>query len=353
MATLKNIRIKRHYSIVVHDENTVELRCGVWNPYAHTLKDETNSGNLFKVIKLLDGQLSAIEIAEKLNLPRSNIESIIDHLQQLGVIEHTASTAFERYIDTCMPILTRPDHVSELNQKMPVTILGDSPLSEKIYELLKSSVAASQLNMVHASDHIWLELQDSNDDWLHDGLLFNKKLEHFQSLKNHYVILPQFPINPVVARRFNRLANKLGISWLFAAVDGPFLFIGPTIVPNIGACYECFETRVMMNMREIASYQKYKEALVAGKVYHNTISPIEPAVLSLVASHTTMEALNFILTECAFTKNKVLSLYLPTMEVVFNEIFRVAGCSTCGSRIQRDDAELYFDVRTLLQEQFA
>lgn len=347
METTKNLRIKKHISLIVHDENTIELRSGVWNPYSHTVIDESKTGNLFKMMSLLDGKLSPGEISKTLGISRAEIESLIDYLQRLGVLETTATTAFQQYIDTVMPILTQTNHSRTLQQQYPILLVGDCSLTKEVYQLLTPS--ADQIEMLEVHDPLLIELQNLNDDWLHNGFLLAEKIEKFKCWKNKFILFLQNPGNPILAHKLNRLAYHLAIPWLHAAIDGPFLFVGPTIVPNRGACYECFETRITMNLRESASYQEYKKALATGKVYHNAEFTIEPALRSLLASHVTLEALNFILTESAFTHNKVLSIYLPTMEIVFNEVLRVSGCATCGAKPQRDDSQHYFDMKTLLE----
>jgi len=80
-------------------------------------------------------------------------------------------------------------------------------------------------------------------------------------------------------------------------------------------------------------------------------SPIEPALRSLFASHVTMEVLNYVLTEYSFTVRKVLSIYLPTMEIVFRDVLRTSACKTCGSTSLRDNQQLYFDNHALLGDE--
>jgi thiazole/oxazole-forming peptide maturase SagC family component len=157
-------------------------------------------------------------------------------------------------------------------------------------------------------------------------------------------------INPILFQTLNRVCLELCIPWIHSAVDGPFLFIGPIFVPYRSACYECFEARVIMNLRENASYQRYKQAIVEGHIKFGRL-PIEPVLSGLLASHTALETLNFVQTENSFTVNKVLAIYLPTMEFTFNEVLRVPGCTACSPSSERDDKELYFDVRALIKGQ--
>lgn len=350
MDTAKNLRIKKHFSVIAHDENTVELRHGVWNHYSHTLVDENKKGCLFKMILQLDGKCSASEISKNLGVSRSELESLLDHLQRLGVLETNASSAFQRYFDTVMPVLANPASLSELKIKFPVLLIGDRLLVRQIYDFLIPHIDQTQIKIL--DPELFEELADNNEDWLHDGLLLAKKIEKFQELKKYFIIYAQQNLQPVTASRLNRIAHQLNIPWLHAAIDGPFIFIGPTIVPNRGACYDCFETRIRMNLKETQQYQNYKNALSLGKVYHYE-NPMDPALRGLAASHTAMEALNFLLTESSFTRNKVLSIYLPTMEMLFNEILRVSGCPTCGSVIHRDDNQLYFDMKSILEDDAA
>jgi hypothetical protein len=40
----------------------------------------------------------------------------------------------------------------------------------------------------------------------------------------------------------------------------------------------------------------------------------------------------------------VLGIYLPTMELAFNEVLRVPNCRACGSSPERDAPELHFGM---------
>lgn len=101
-----------------------------------------------------------------------------------------------------------------------------------------------------------------------------------------------------------------------------------------------------MNLRESSSYLQYKNALVEGKVRVGTL-PLEPALTGLLAAHAALEVLNYCLTGTTFTVQKVLAVYLPTMEISYNDVLRVASCPACCPVPERDDKELYFDARIL------
>jgi hypothetical protein len=62
-----------------------------------------------------------------------------------------------------------------------------------------------------------------------------------------------------------------------------------------------------------------------------------------------MEVANYHYTKMCFTRSKALSIYLPTMEICFNEVLRLSGCPVCGAVPHRDDQQLYYDYQTVLE----
>ena len=74
---------------------------------------------------------------------------------------------------------------------------------------------------------------------------------------------------------------------------------------------------------------------------------MERVLGTMVAAHTALEALNFLLTGTSFTRGKVLGVYLPTMEVSFNEVLQVPGCAGCAPLSESSEEELHFDMRSL------
>ena len=147
---------------------------------------------------------------------------------------------------------------------------------------------------------------------------------------------------------FNRISLHFRIPWIHAAVDGPYLFIGPTFKPFRSPCYECLERRLLANMKESASYQRYKSALTQGKDSGRSAT-LDSILGAMLGSITAFEALNYLLTGASFTAGKMLSIYLPTMEFRFNEILRSPDCPACSPAPERDDQELYIDVMALLE----
>lgn len=340
-----NARIMRQYSVVAHDRNTVELRAGAWNPVSFTLTDEAGSGNLFRILTKLDGTSSSASIAQTLNVPRSDVEALIDHLDQIGVLEAGTSSALDYYLDNISPTLTRE---KSFRASRPVLLLGDEALTDEFQRHLSGSLEGVVIRRPASHEPAMQVLARRDTSWFQHGLKLHEQLGAFADFRDHFLVYLSASVNPIELAILNRVALGLQIPWLTANIDGPFLFVGPTFVPPSSPCFQCLETRIMMNLRESDSYVRYKNALVEGEIALGR-SPLESSLASLAASHAALDALNFLLTGSAFTVGKVLSVYLPTMEFSYNEVLRLPGCAACGPVVERDDKELYFDIRALMQ----
>ncbi len=346
----KNIRIKPYFAVIAHTADLIELRAGVWNHVSYTIQDDTNSGLLYQFIKALDGSRSLYEIAKSLEMPRSEAEGIIDYLLQLNVLEDATSTAFDYFTDIYTPAFKFKQREFEATKNQKIYIISESTLADEIKKNLQDKALLANIEIIDAQHELYQLLSNNDSSWMHNALLFEEMILNFEVLKDGFIVMALENINPIFIKKFNRIATSLKIPWIHAAIDGPFIFIGPLFESQKTACYECFETRISMNLREYSSYQKYKSAIVENKVLKNSEFPMRGVLNSLMISHLTMEILNFALTGCSFTKNKVLSIYLPSMEITFNEFLKVSTCQNCGSVPQRDDHQLYFDVQGLLKE---
>lgn len=347
MQSKNNIKIKSSFSIIGHDLNNIELRSGVWNPKIYTLTDESKKGYLLPLVQALDGTRSPAEISVDLNISREEVESLLDHLQQLNVVETFPSTALDLYLSQASPAIYTANSARNLNLKIKkIIIVGDKELSSSLESMLKE-LNHFPVEKINDDDIKLAVLNNTNAEWLSNGLEFEEKLNIFSDWKDCLIVFLQKNINPHASMRLNKLLYTLKIAWFFAAIDGPFLFIGPTFSHD-AACFDCFETRIKLNIKDHISYQKYKNAILLHQVQIAKSIPISLILKHLLVSHAAMEIINYSLTGCAFTKNKTLSIYLPTMEIIFNEFLRVAHCETCGTEHLRDASTLYFDINNLL-----
>jgi bacteriocin biosynthesis cyclodehydratase domain-containing protein len=333
------VRIKPTFSVIPHDENTVELRSGVWNPQSYTLVDHSGAGRLAALVRGLDGSKERGELAKEVGVTRTELEALIDHLDQLSVLENGPSTALDAFLERTVGGRVEAPAIDT------VRVLGDGSSVAAVTELLG---AHEELKVIGPDDHReqLVLIDNCRLEVLEDGLAFERFVESFEDWRGCFLVHVSDSVHPLRLAVLNRLALALDTQWIQAATDGPLLLVGPTFVPNSTACFTCFETRVVMNLRESASYQKYKDALSRAGGLNSVQGAGTGGVLaSLLAGHTALEALNMAVTGATSTVGKVLGIYLPSMEMVYSEVLRLPGCPSCGTVPERDGTELYFDVR--------
>ncbi|RAQ95898.1 TOMM precursor leader peptide-binding protein [Thermogemmatispora tikiterensis] len=343
-------RLKPHFSLIAHSENIVELRSGVWNPVSVTLKDRSNQGKLLQALRRLDGQTTLKELARELDVPVQDLLQICASLDEFGALERGPTNVLDYYAALLATSLARPStpqSALRTKQPEPILVLGHGEFAQRVLQELQASLN-SPVSLIEEAE-LLQELSEQDLTEHEDGLASMQTAVRFTRWRDHFLVVALDVIDPILLRNLNVIATELGLRWLHSAIDGPFLLIGPTIIPQRTPCYACFESRVGLNLREHASYVAYKQALVAGKVQPGRPVLLRP-LYSLAASLTALETLNNVLTGSAFTAGKVLSLYLPTMEFAFNEILRLPNCRICVPRTERYQKPLYFDTRAYMNQ---
>jgi len=339
-------RLKRHFALVAHDPDIVEIRNGAWNVVSYTLTDEKKTGKLFALLDGLDGTVSAADLALREDVSRSDVESLIDHLLQLDVIEFGSATSFDYYLDQFASPLAF--HGQRCQTSRDIAIVGDEGLVCQIRDLIAGTMSDARFVGGDRLAPLEVLLAQPDISWLFDGLESERRIASVADLAGTFVIVADRVVHPVRLQVMNRVAFRHRIPWMQAAVDGPQLLIGPIVDPPHTACFECFETRMLMNVREAAPYVAYKRLLAKGAVRPERWH-MERVLGTMLAAHTALEALNFLLTGTSFTWGKVLGIYLPTMEVSFNEVLQVPGCAGCAPASESSEEELHFDMRSLVR----
>ncbi|MGH8905165.1 MAG: TOMM precursor leader peptide-binding protein [Egibacteraceae bacterium] len=323
----------------------MEVRLGVWNAVSHTISDESRSGNLWKIVAQLNGSLTLSEVAQNAAVGNRDVEAVVDQLLALDVIESEPSNFLDYYLD----IASANGAARQAHDLAPIVLIGSPDLTEMLHRILTQTLPSLKIDLYGWDAPVCAPLIDHDRSWLLDGLQFERTAAQFQEWQGKLIVFVANVIDPLVCQAINRVCLYHKISWLHAATDGPFILVGPLVVPQRTACWECFETRVFMNLREAAVYQRYKNAIASSPLLGNTQA--SSAVLaSVLVSLTAMEALAFVATSDSTTLGSLLSLYLPTMEFSMNEVLRLPGCAACAPLSERDDEELYFDVRVLIGE---
>jgi thiazole/oxazole-forming peptide maturase SagC family component len=234
-----------------------------------------------------------------------------------------------------------------LDKNKKIKIIGSPSLSAIIHVLLQQTGYFDAIEVVPDDEYQRLQQVSRMQSWEKDSFAFENLVRQYEDWRDYYIVVASNHIDPFFMQAVNRICFALDLPFFTTTIDGPFLFIGPTIIPGKTACWECLETRVTMNLRNSPAYLNYKNALLDGKVDAIDFYP-EKIIQSLLSAHASMEILNYCLTGSSFTVNKIMSVYLPTMEIVFHEIFKVSSCKACYPVKTARKKEAYYNLSTLL-----
>ncbi len=336
------LRIKPHFSIIPHSPHQVELRSGVWNPTSFVIYDESNSNQLYSILKDINGMMTTKEVAKKHQISREKVEGILDHLQRLEVLESASIDSIDGFENEFLM-----NSSEKSSQSDNILIIGEDIISHEIKRIVMNSKDDISLTTIDINDPEIKKLK-TNAQWMFDNFMLQEAVDQFSWWKDYFVILALTHNDPILAMRINQINYTLGIPWIHGAIDGPFIFVGPMFSSKSGPCYHCFEKRVTMNLHEYASYQRYKEISMMTDIDNIQSKKCTPS-MHVLSAHLAMESMNHRFSKTCFTKSKSLSIYLPTMEICFNEVLRLSGCFVCGSVLHRDDQQLYYDYQTILE----
>lgn len=332
-------RLRPSFSVIAHSADVVELRRGVWNPVSITLTDRSAAGKLYRALELMTGEQTLEEVAQQAQLTPREATNLVSFLTRHHAIETQPGSAFDSLLDVSHATLASGLEARPRFDR--VALLGPAELSEEIAAQLQDIDGAT---CVPIRPDRMAHLSGTDLTLAEDPLALLDELAAYADLKGSFLIAALLTVNPILLRNLNRVCLHHEIPWLHVAADGPFLIVGPTFVPKRSPCYECFETRVAMSMRENESYLRYKKSLA-----NRAIKVGRPALgrpfRGLLASLAAMELANFAAAGSNFTIAKALTVYLPALGFSFNEVLRAPGCAACSPMTEQHEQSLYFDLR--------
>ncbi|GCE21477.1 TOMM precursor leader peptide-binding protein [Dictyobacter kobayashii] len=334
--------------VIIHDPNTVELRTGVWNCSSVTLSDDEEKGILGEVILGLLDNHSIATLTQKLGVRSDQIGSVVETLVENNILVPVEKrNVWNQLAYLATPTLGyRPEPGDDLPAQ--VIVLGSATLVKQ-FRHITHGLLGDKLQEASEDTIKRLRVKDLNLE--SNGLELSDHLETFQHWRGALIVALWNELDPILLGNINRLAHHIGFTFLPGAIDGPFSIIGPTIIPQVTACFQCAEMRVIEALRDHTLYTEYRRALAEQRVYggedkDEAIDPFQANMVSFAA----WDAINLVTLGNAFTLNKILGIYGPTLEVRFHELLRMPGCPVCSEPITLGPT-LYSDLRSYLNTQ--
>lgn len=125
-------------------------------------------------------------------------------------------------------------------------------------------------------------------------------------------------------RELNEFAIEGETPLLVATVDRTAGTVGPTIVPNETACYECYRSRLGANATDRERFDAY---LSDGSIPET--APLE-AFERIIASFTTLAGLNYLLSGTGLTVGSQLTFDFFEWSIESNAVLKLPRCACCS-----------------------
>jgi bacteriocin biosynthesis cyclodehydratase domain-containing protein len=123
----------------------------------------------------------------------------------------------------------------------------------------------------------------------------------------------------------NRFNLDRGLSWLpIGAYDGELIRVGPLIIPNQTACFDCTVTRLAANVEYSAHYRDVVLAMAAASA--------PAAVHTWAHSVAALSLLRWVGTRDASVPGTMHTLVPRELSIRAATVFRVPRCPTCQAR---------------------
>jgi thiazole/oxazole-forming peptide maturase SagC family component len=127
----------------------------------------------------------------------------------------------------------------------------------------------------------------------------------------------------------NRMCVAQGKPWLNTAVYENHGEVGPTVIPYMSPCFDCYFLRIKSNIDDTELFTLYQEQLMSDEAQLGLISPFA----DIIGGLTTLEALKYLGKYAApATLSGVLHVNFKTYNLSVDRLLKVPNCPTCGKK---------------------
>lgn len=354
----KRFTINENLRIFDNGSDEIRLRIGIWN-YNEAVLDLNGQTEGFKIcirdifMKMQLGNSIIKDDIEDYDISKddkNNIKSLLDGLTSAGMVcteeERRTSTQVVQSLLGDYKYYVRPDNNKafiEPNRK--VIFISDSEYCKKTAVHLSE---AMELKLDLISDELYNEIAISDLTTKIDAFktisIIDKLKRDLESYSTILVCMHRAKIS--LLRNINRIALALEKSVVVSFIDGPFI-TAFTINPSKTGCIECFEQRALSRMEDHVSYDKFVNTKIAEvKEENKGIIPVLNMLTNIVISE------GYLINNLGASKfeGRVLSVYVPSLEIQVDDILRVPFCPACGKVAKADFAEMNISSRRIVDD---
>ena len=297
------------------EKDSIVLRRGVWNTLDGRIdiSNLENADNFIKVLqKLTSEELADEEIRQFLTL---NDYSVFTNIIKEGFVSE-----IQCGVETSLKVLSGMDICS--SEQVVFSLITDS-------DLISNTVQQFSNTYGYVCDIKSRSLIEKMSD-----INYFDKVNPLEYQKQKNAILEEFKQEPILVilscanipllRNLNEIASPERPLFI-GLIDGPFM-IFLSLIPDVTACWECFETRMLSNLRDHILYNKFTNCSLS----HQTSSACNNLHLTHLLHMGLQEVISYSQVKMSKFLGRVVYIYLPTFEVHVHKLLRISSCGHCG-----------------------
>lgn len=349
----KQYKLDTDLRILHNGKNELRIRMGLWNYNEATISLNDFSDNikeaLVKTVSLMkekDGfNLDNLKDLNLNNDDLDNLKNLISELENAGMIYEKGNLDLKERINQILLGDMTQVFTEEDRKHREVLFVTDCAYSEKLCKdlcnemNLKINIQGSDLieefsNIDAVTNIDALKTLDSVN-------IIKERIKDFDS-----VVILMTHINMSALRNLNRTIIELNKPVVVGMIDGPFITVFSVTPPATG-CIECYEQRILARLEDHYLYNKYVKNDFVNK---SAVNPSKILLSSMLTNLLLSESL--LLSSLGATKfeGRVLSIFIPTLEIQVQDILRVPYCPACGHISKSKFEEMNVKSRVIIDE---
>lgn len=184
-----------------------------------------------------------------------------------------------------------------------------------------------------------------------DGLSTVQALNKFGQKFKEYdaIVMCVKNLNVVGMRNINRISVEFKIPVIYTFIDGPVIGALATN-PYYTGCLECFELRTLARLEDHVSYHNFVKIERKAKQTKSKTNVGQIPLLNMLVNIAVSEAYTFKRIGVSKLTGRLLTIYMPTMEIQVQDLLRVPYCPACGAIAKAALEEKNVSSRALVDE---
>lgn len=311
----------------------IRIRAGLWNyneavidisPYQQSVKQATiDMLNAMKDKGYDPDNINSLDISDE---DKKQLFDLMNGLLSAGMIYSEENSNLKDRVTTSILGQMRDSLTNEDYKESNVLFVSDCDFAiESAKRLAKEmDLALDFKGLEYIREVNKFDLVTKYDAYDTEiGLVeIGKTLENYDS-----VVISMKHTNMNFLRNMNRVALEYKKTLTIGFIDGPFVTVFSINPPKTG-CVECFEARILARLEDHVLYNKYvkQDISVSAK-----IDPAKTILSSILTDLLISEA--YLMKNYSLTKfeGRVLSIFVPSLEIQTQDLLRVPYCPACGN----------------------